>query len=227
MDVLTPAVLDYLRFVEVLAIAVALVTALSSADDIFIDVYYWCLRLLGGQSAKDRVLAKTVQETTRLPERPFAIMVPAWREHDVIYAMVATNSRLLTYRNYHYFIGVYRNDAATVAEARRVQRDCPNVHIVVVPRDGPTSKADCLNVILHGILDYEAEIGAHLVAGYDSKAGTRWAAGLGPSVLSYIWLGGDKYRSYDAVLTLQVGYIFNVGPDKRQSGWRAQIGVTF
>ena len=33
------------------------------------------------------------------------------------------------------------------------------MHIVVVPRDGPTSKADCLNVILGGILDYEATLG--------------------------------------------------------------------
>ena len=65
------------------------------------------------------------------------------------------------------------------------------------------------------------------VAGYDSKAGTRWAAGVGPSLMSYIWLGGDKYRSYDAVVTLQVGYIFSIGPDQRQRGWRGQISVTF
>ena len=161
MHALTPAVLDYMHFVEALAIAVALVTALSSADDIFIDVYYWCLRFFGGQNAKDRVLARSVQETIRLPERPFAIMVPAWHEHDVIYAMVATNSRLLTYRNYHYFIGIYQNDRATLAEARRAQRDCANVHLVIVPRDGPTSKADCLNVILLGILDYELRMGGH------------------------------------------------------------------
>jgi hypothetical protein len=65
------------------------------------------------------------------------------------------------------------------------------------------------------------------VAGYDSKATTLWAAGVGPSVLAYVWLGGDKYRSYDAVVTVQVGYIFAVGPDERQSGWRAQLGITF
>ncbi len=159
MDALTPAVVDYLRFVEALAVVVALVTAISSGDDVFVDIYYWILHVLGGQKAKDRVLARSVQETIRLPERPFAIMVPAWHEHDVIHAMVATNSRLLTYRNYHYFIGVYQNDRATLDEACRAQRDCSNVHIVVVPRDGPTSKADCLNVILHGILDCEVKMG--------------------------------------------------------------------
>lgn len=154
-------VLDYLRVIEVLAIIVALVTALSSADDVFVDVYYWWLRLFGGQDEQDRVLSRSVAETATLPERPFAIMVPAWQEQDVIYAMVATNSQLLTYRNYHYFIGVYQNDKETLAEARRAQQDCRNVHIVVVPRDGPTSKADCLNVILLGILDYEKRAGGH------------------------------------------------------------------
>ena len=64
-------------------------------------------------------------------------------------------------------------------------------------------------------------------AGYDSKAGTPWAEGIGPTLLSYFWLGGDKYRSYDAVVWLQVGYIFSIGPDKRQSGFCAQLGVTF
>ena len=161
MDLLTPAILDYLRFIEALAILIALVTAVSSADDVFIDIYYWALRLLGGQSGKDRSLARSVARAAQLAERPFAIMVPAWHEHDVIYSMVATNSRLLTYKNYHYFIGVYQNDRETLAEARRARADCPNVHIVVVPRDGPTSKADCLNTILLGILDYEGKLGRH------------------------------------------------------------------
>lgn len=65
------------------------------------------------------------------------------------------------------------------------------------------------------------------VAGYDNQASTPLAGGIGPSVLSYFWLGGDKYRSYDALLSLQVGYLFNVGSDQRQRGWRGQVGVTF
>lgn len=65
------------------------------------------------------------------------------------------------------------------------------------------------------------------VASYDSLASTPWAAGIGPSLLSYVWLGGDKYRSFDAMLTFQVGYLINVGADQRQRGWRGQISVTF
>lgn len=65
------------------------------------------------------------------------------------------------------------------------------------------------------------------VAGYDNQAATPWAAGVGPSMLSYFWLGGDKYRSYDSILSLQFGYLFNIGNDARQRGWRGQIGITF
>ena len=93
MDSLTSAALNYLRIVEALAIVVAVLTAVSSADDVFVDLYYWCLRVIGGQDAKDRVLARDVGKAARLRERPFAIMVPAWAEHDVIHAMVATKIR--------------------------------------------------------------------------------------------------------------------------------------
>ena len=65
------------------------------------------------------------------------------------------------------------------------------------------------------------------VASYDSQAATPWATGIGPSLLAYVWLGGDRYRSYDAIVTLQVGYLVNVGADQRQQGWRGQVGVTF
>jgi adsorption protein B len=171
MDALTSAILEYRYYIEILAIVVASITAISSVDDIFVDLYYWCLKLLGGQNAKDEALARSISEAARLPERPFAIMVPAWHEHEVIFAMVATNSRLLAYRNYHYFIGVYQNDKATISEVRRAQAHCANVHMVVVPRNGPTSKADCLNEILASILSYEAGQGAPFagIALHDSE----------------------------------------------------------
>jgi adsorption protein B len=156
---ITAFVLEYRFYIEVLLIALACVTALSSVDDIFVDLYYWSLKLFGKQDKKDAALAATIAEASSAPERPLAIMVPAWHEHDVIYSMVATNSRLLVYRNYHYFIGVYQNDAATIAEVRRAQAEFCNVHMSIVPRNGPTSKADCLNVILGEILAYEDELG--------------------------------------------------------------------
>ena len=65
------------------------------------------------------------------------------------------------------------------------------------------------------------------VAAFDNKATNEAAFGVGPSILSRFWLGGDRYRAYDAILTLQVGYLFNVGNDERLKGWRGQVGLTF
>jgi adsorption protein B len=155
----TIAVLEYRYCIEILALVIASITAISSVDDIFVDVYYWCLKLSGHEDAKDKALARSLQAGTDPAERPFAIMVPAWKEHDVIFSMVATNSRLLAYDNCQYFIGVYRNDPATIAEVKRAQEFYPNVQMVVVPRDGPTSKADCLNEVLAAILDHEIDVG--------------------------------------------------------------------
>lgn len=66
-----------------------------------------------------------------------------------------------------------------------------------------------------------------VVGSYDNKATHETAFGIGPSVLSRFWIGGDRYRSYDAILTLQVGYLTNIGNDERLKGWRGQIGLTF
>jgi len=84
-------------------------------------------------------------------------MVPAWHEHDVIFSMLSSNARLLRYANYHIFVGVYRNDKRTAAEVKRAQTIYPNVHMVTVERDGPTSKANCLNEIVGAIFLFEAK----------------------------------------------------------------------
>ena len=136
---------------------IATITAISSIDDAFVDLYYWSLRLF--RHGEDKEFARAICAAGSVPERPFAIMIPAWKEHDVISSMVVTNSRLLTYQNYHFFIGVYRNDQRTIEEVRRTQALYANVHMAIVPRDGPTSKADCLNVVLAEIESYETRCG--------------------------------------------------------------------
>ncbi|HEX4555622.1 MAG TPA: glycosyl transferase family protein [Xanthobacteraceae bacterium] len=171
MDSLTATIIEYRYAIELMAVAIAIVTAVSSVDDVLVDLSYWCLRLFGRQDSKDRKIARQASESSQTSERPFAIMVPAWKEHEVIFSMLATNSRLLAYMNYHYFIGVYRNDEPTIGEVRRAQALFPNVHIVIVPRDGPTSKADCLNEVLAAILGHEAQSGVRFagVALHDAE----------------------------------------------------------
>ena len=52
MEDLTWWVLNYRDRIEILAIVIAVITALSSFDDLFVDLYYWCLKLFGRQDEK-------------------------------------------------------------------------------------------------------------------------------------------------------------------------------
>lgn len=110
-------------------------------------------------------------ELRSVPERPIAIFVPLWRESRVIGHMLEHNIAASRYHNYHFFVGVYPNDDATVAAVREAGERFPNVHPAVCPHDGPTSKADCLNWIYQRMLLYEEEHGVRfqLVVTHDAE----------------------------------------------------------
>ena len=149
------ALATYQSVVEMLAVGLTVLILLTSLDDLLIDLWYWLrsfYRWFWIHARFPRLKAETLDAK---PERPIAIMVPAWKESEVILAMLTTSNTLIRYSNYHFFVGVYRNDAETIAEVRSAMARFPNVSMSVVPRDGPTSKADCLNVVLADILAHE------------------------------------------------------------------------
>lgn len=156
MEKYLPSILEYRYYIEVTTVVAAVIIAISSLDDMFVDVFYWITKFFGNGRSKERNRIADRKFIDSISEQPFAIMVPAWREHAVIFKMLSSNSRLLRYGNYHFFVGVYRNDGRTAAEVRRAQDIFPNVHMVTVERDGPTSKANCLNEIVGAIFLYEA-----------------------------------------------------------------------
>ena len=158
MPVSTSFVFHYLYLIEVLMLIAAVIIAISSLDDLFVDIFYWTSRIFGKGKSRSRDLP-SIEELEQIPERPFAIMVPCWKEHDVIYSMLSSNSRLQRYQQAHYFVGVYLNDPQTQDEVRRARAIYPNIHMVLVPHDGPTSKADCLNQTISDIFMFEAEHG--------------------------------------------------------------------
>jgi len=59
----------------------------------------------------------------------------------------------LEYDNYRIFVGYYRNDPATKAAIASVGER--HVEPVLVPADGPTTKADCLNHLYDALLELE------------------------------------------------------------------------
>lgn len=146
---------EYLRLLEDLTALTAITILISSLDDLFIDLYYWVRQIYRRLFIRPRYNALQIAELSTQPEKPLAIMVPAWHEQDVIAHMVENTVAMLEYHNFMIFIGVYRNDPATMAEVGRMMRRYRQVVRVIVPHDGPTCKADCLNWIVQAIFLHE------------------------------------------------------------------------
>lgn len=136
----------------------ALMIFVSSADDAFLDLYFWVLSLQNLLTRPFRRIP-SVQALRKMPEKRLAILIPAWQEADVIARMVDHTIEELDYSAYDIFIGVYPNDAATIRETDALVTRHANVHRANVGHPGPTSKADCLNWIVQNALAREAQTG--------------------------------------------------------------------
>ncbi len=98
------------------------------------------------------------------PPRRMAIFVACWQESEVIGNMVRHNLASIRYRNFDIFLGAYQNDRPTMRVVEELEQSCRNVHAALVPHDGPTSKADCLNWIFQSMLSFEETHSAHFDA---------------------------------------------------------------
>ena len=148
MSIFTNAIFALLALVNAVVFA-------SSLDDAFIDACFWLRRLrrrLAG--LQDPVLH--LDALGQRPEAPFAVLVPAWHESEVIARMIEHTSATLDYRTYDLFVGTYQNDPDTAREVDRMVRRHPNVHRVEVGHPGPTCKADCLNALVDAVFRQEA-----------------------------------------------------------------------
>jgi adsorption protein B len=150
----------YWRVLQVLTTIAAVVIFVSSIDDLFIDLAYWWISLIGFFRRLWRP-PPSRERLARALERSIAIMVPAWHEAEVIATMIANTINTYQYQRFHIFVGVYANDPGTRAEVDRMRRKFPNVHRADVPNDGPTSKADCLNWIIQNVLVLEEQTGEY------------------------------------------------------------------
>ena len=86
MTNLPPFLFQYLYYIEILMLIAGVIIAISSTDDLFVDLMYWSRRLFGTSGSRSRELP-SFELLEQLPERPFAIMIPCWKEHDVIFSM--------------------------------------------------------------------------------------------------------------------------------------------
>jgi adsorption protein B len=86
--------------------------------------------------------------------RKLALFVPAWDEAAVIGAMLRATLAAYEGVDYRLYLGCYPNDPATADAAARVAG--PRIQIVVGPRAGPTTKADCLDTLWRALAIDEA-----------------------------------------------------------------------
>jgi adsorption protein B len=130
---------------------------LFAINDLVVDAIYFSRRFWRSATvyrryprAFGKVLAERESE-----QRFLAIFIPAWDESAVIASMLRATVSRLEYSNYRIFVGHYRNDPATAAAIASV--DDPRIEPVLVHRDGPTTKADCLNHLYDALLAYELD----------------------------------------------------------------------
>lgn len=135
--------------VRTMALPIAAGICLNQIDELFVDANYW---LRGLYRRKERLISTA--ELRNVEQKRIAIMVPSWREAEVIEQMLLHNLKTIDYDPdcYVIFCGTYKNDAETQSRIDAVAKRFRSVRKVIVPHDGPTSKADCLNWIYQGVL---------------------------------------------------------------------------
>src|SRR5712692_10013537 len=108
---------------------------LNQLDELFMDANY----LFRGLHRRSRRVVPA-EALHRVQQKRIAILLPAWKESDVIERMIEHNLAAIDYStdNYDIFCGTYQNDPETQACVVRLARRFRSVHKVVVPHDGPT-----------------------------------------------------------------------------------------
>jgi adsorption protein B len=115
---------------------------LSGCDELVVDLWFAWQATFARDSWD-----VSMERLDRLPQQRLALFIPCWMESEVIEQMIDHNLEIIDYENYDVFLGVYPNDAHTIAKATALERNHARVHVSVCPAPGPTNKADCLNWI--------------------------------------------------------------------------------
>ena len=119
---------------------------IGALDESAVDLAWLRLKLTGRTRP---------QSFTATPDAPLrgiaAVLVPAWREAEVVAAMLRHCRESWPQRELRIYAGCYRNDPQTLAALADGAAADTRIRVVVHAADGPTTKADCLNR-LYGIM---------------------------------------------------------------------------
>ena len=131
---------------------------LFAIDDLAVDLIYFLRRGWRAATVYSRHPRMFAGGLPR-PMRPgwMGVLIPAWDEASVIAPMLRSTLERFGDGDYRLFVGHYRNDPGTAAAIASVGD--PRIVTVNVDRDGPTTKADCLNRLYTALVAHEAETG--------------------------------------------------------------------
>jgi adsorption protein B len=117
-----------------------------SVDDVLLDCFFYARGLFLRLSRPDRIYLDRSRLASKAQAR-IAIFIPCWHEADVVEKMLTLTLRRVEYDRYDIFVGVYPNDPETQAKVDLVCAAATNVHKVINPRPGATTKAQNLNAM--------------------------------------------------------------------------------
>ncbi|GAA0737608.1 hypothetical protein GCM10009075_14790 [Sphingomonas trueperi] len=143
-----------------LTLFAAIFLAVGGLDDLIVDMIF-LFSCLGGGRRNQRIIAGDRSETA---EYRFAIFVPAWDESAVIAPMLRSMLARWGDGPYRIYVGTYPNDPATIAAVLSLGAEDWRVRLVIGARPGPTTKADCLNVLWAALERDEAAEGEAFTA---------------------------------------------------------------
>lgn len=129
---------------------------LGAVDDLAIDFAWIWLKLTG--RAKTPFVDRDELSRARL-HGAAAVFIPAWDEAQVIGDTVGHALGSWPQENLRLYVGCYRNDPATIAAVIAAANGDSRLRIVIHGRDGPSTKADCLNRLYRAMCDDEARSG--------------------------------------------------------------------
>jgi adsorption protein B len=119
---------------------------LLSVDDVLLDLAFYVRGMIRWFTKRDSIYFDRTKLASK-PEARIAIFIPCWHEADVVEQMVSLALRRIEYDRFDIFVGVYPNDPETQAKVDIVCARAKNVHKVVNPRPGGTTKAQNLNAV--------------------------------------------------------------------------------
>ena len=129
---------------------------LGSLDEFAVDLVWVWLKWTG--RARTRSVSRATFGKWELDGKA-AVMIPAWREADVIGTTIAHALAAWPQSGLRLYVGCYRNDSATVAAAVRAAGGDPRLRVVILDRHGPSTKADCLNRLYAALEEDELRTG--------------------------------------------------------------------